>query len=83
MSRWPVSVRRFLADNSGEVPLDFIALSASMMLLGAMYIGTNVDKADEPKVGFSEEVFVRKCANVRLEGQTSGLDGLRSSTVCQ
>ena len=37
--------------------MDFIALTASLMLLGAMYIGTNHDSADEPQVGYSEEVF--------------------------
>jgi len=63
--------------------MDFIALTASMMLLGAMYIGTNHDKADEPQVGYSEEVFVRKCANVRVEGEGSGLASLQSTTVCQ
>ena len=83
MSKRPISVRRFLADTSGEVPMDFIALTASMMLLGAMYIGTNPDKSDEPQVGYSEEVFVRKCANVRVDGQGSGLAGLKNSTVCQ
>ena len=63
--------------------MDFIALTASVLLLGAMYIGTNSGPEDEPQPGYSEEVFVRKCANVRVEAGEAAIDNLRGGeNVC-
>ena len=77
MSQRPNRIRRFLADERGEVPLDFLALTASVLLLGAMYIGTSSDPAQDPAPEFSEEVFVRKCAHMRVEAGTMELASLR------
>lgn len=84
MNQKRTKVRRFLCDTSGEVPLDFLALTASVLLLGAMYIGTNSDAADDPNPGYSEEIFVRKCANVRFGANEVDFAHLRAApTACK
>ena len=59
------SYRRFKADDRGELPVELIVLSASVLLLGATYFETQSTDVDAGVTSASEEVFVRKCGRVR------------------
>ncbi len=64
------SIKRFSADNRGELPIELIVLSASVLLLGATYFETQSSDVDTGIVSTSEEVFVRKCGTVRTISTT-------------
>ncbi len=64
------SIKRFKADERGELPIELIVLSASVLLLGATYFETQSSDVDAGITSTSEEVFVRKCGHVRTFSST-------------
>ena len=84
MSKLISNLSRFALDRRGEVPMDFIAITASVVLMGAVYAATHTGTgADEtPGPDWSEEVYVRKCAHVRTGGTDTGLSEIRSGGSC-
>lgn len=64
------SIKKFKADESGELPVELIVLSASILLLGATYFETQSSEVDAGISSASEEVFVRKCGHVRTFSTT-------------
>jgi hypothetical protein len=67
------SIKRFGADQRGELPVELIVLSASVLLLGATYFQTQSSDVDAGISSASEEVFVRKCGHVRTVSTTEDL----------
>ena len=86
MSKLISQIRRFAWDRSGEVPMDFIAITASVVLMGAVYAATHTGAEETPGPDWSEEVYVRKCAHVRTGGTDTGLSEIKtgsSSSSCK
>ena len=75
-------IKRFGSDQRGEVPMDFIALTASVILMGAVYAATHSGEEETPGPDWSEEVYVRKCAHVRTGGTDTGLTEIRNGGAC-
>lgn len=75
------SIKRFRTDESGELPIELIVLSASVLLLGATYFETQSSDVDAGIVSTSEEVFVRKCGHVRTFSTTQEVTR-KPSTSC-
>jgi len=74
------SIKRFKADERGELPIELIVLSASVLLLGATYFQTQSSDVDAGITSTSEEVFVRKCGHVRTFSTTEEVTRKRSSS---
>lgn len=72
------SIKKFRADESGELPVELIVLSASILLLGATYFETQSSEVDAGISSASEEVFVRKCGHVRTFSTTEDVTRQRS-----
>jgi len=75
------SIKRFGADERGELPVELIVLSASVLLLGATYFQTQSSEVDAGISSASEEVFVRKCGHVRTFSTTEEVTR-KPSTSC-
>lgn len=56
---------RFGRDSRGSIPLDFIAVTASLTLLGATYLETQAQNRAMEQTEVREEVYVRKCGGAR------------------
>lgn len=72
-------IKRFLSDKRGELPVELIVLTASILLLGATYFETQRSKVDTGVTTETEEVFVRKCGRIRT--LTSTEDVTRQPSV--
>lgn len=66
-------IKRFSADVRGELPIELIVLSASILLLGATYFETQRSDVDDGITTASEEVYVRKCGRIRTFTSTQDL----------
>lgn len=76
------SIKRFKADERGELPIELIVLSASILLLGATYFETQSSDMDAGITSASEEVFVRKCGTIRTFSTTQEVTR-RPTTSCK
>lgn len=72
-------IRRFTSDIRGELPVEMLVLSASVLLLGATYLETqNTTELPTSGIKASEEVYVRTCGRVRNYQNTNELTQFKS-----
>ena len=76
-------LKRFWADTSGGVPIEVIALTGSLVLLGITMIETQDTGMPTQGAETSEEVFVRKCGHLVNGQDVPELPDVAVSNACR
>lgn len=74
---------RFLNDRSGGVPIEVIALTGSLVLLGVTVMETQDTGVPTEGSEMTEEVFVRKCGHLVGDGELPALPDVASTNACR
>jgi len=73
---------KFAADSNGSIPLDFVAVTASLALLGATYLETQAQNSAIEQTEIREEVYVRKCGGTRSAVTDMTIGAQNASLTC-
>lgn len=76
-------LKRFWADTSGGVPIEVIALTGSLILLGITAIETQDTGIPASGTETSEEVFVRKCGEIVAGSDGPDLPDVAANNACR
>lgn len=74
------SLTKFSSDERGTVPVELVALSGAVLLLGATYLETHATSPNGTKPQMSEEVYVRVCGQLRSSSTTYEISRLPSQS---
>jgi len=74
------SISNFSSDVRGAVPIEAVALSGAVLLLGATYLETQGTSPNGTKPQVSEEVYVRVCGQLRASSTTYEISRLPSQS---
>lgn len=74
---------RFWNDRSGGVPIEVIALTGSLVLLGVTVMETQDTGMPVEGTEMSEEVFVRKCGQLVTGSELPAMPDVGANNACR